>query len=396
MAAPSADLLTILPLKKAFWSNQTDLATNASEIQHNASCSLEDDALSFALILFYSVIFAVGLVGNIIALFAFLFIHQKRNSIQVYLLNVAVADLLLIFCLPFRILYHISKNTWMFGRILCKIVGTLFYMNMYISIVLLGLISLDRYIKINKSVKRPKMLTTTRSIHICCIVWALALIGFLLVVAPSLFRNEVSNSTLCFHYRNKKNAMTEAVLNYIIVIIFWTVFFLLILSYVKIAKNLLKISRKRASFPNAVKYTQTARNSFIVLIIFTICFVPYHVFRFVYITSQLQNPSCYWKGIIHTCNEVMLIFSSFNSCLDPVMYFLMSSSVRKTVLQLICRRIHGDSSLTLESTSEIKLGQYTQERLSATTLHSSSVKKKSDLIKYTDNSFSHCHFRIST
>uniref|UniRef100_A0A8C3L4H2 Probable G-protein coupled receptor 34 n=1 Tax=Chrysolophus pictus TaxID=9089 RepID=A0A8C3L4H2_CHRPC len=378
MAAPSADLLTILPHKKAFWDNQTEQTTNASEIQHDASCYLEDNALSLAFILFYSVIFVVGLVGNIIALFAFLCIHQKRNSIQVYLLNVAIADLLLIFCLPFRILYHIFNNTWMFGWILCKIVGTLFYMNMYISIVLLGLISLDRYIKINKSVKRPKMLTTSRSIHICFIVWAIALTGFSLVVVPSLFRSEISNSTLCFHYRHKKNAMTEAILNYIIVIIFWTVFLLLILSYVKIAKNLLKISRKRANFPNAVKYTQTARNSFIVLIIFTVCFVPYHMFRFVYITSQLQNPSCYWKGIIHTCNEVMLIFSSFNSCLDPVMYFLMSSSVRKTVFQLICRRIHRDSSVTLESTSEIKLGQYMQERFSTTTPHSSSVKKKSD------------------
>ncbi|NXI65243.1 GPR34 protein, partial [Anseranas semipalmata] len=381
MAAASADLLTILPHTKAFWSNQTDLATNASEIQNNASCFLEDDALSFALILFYSVIFVIGLVGNIIALFAFLCIHQKRNSIQVYLLNVAIADLLLIFCLPFRILYHVSNNTWMFGKILCKVVGTLFYMNMYISIVLLGLISLDRYIKITKSVKRPKMLTATQSIYICCAVWALALTGFLIVVTPSLFKSEVSNSTMCFHYRSKHNAMTEAVLNYIIVIIFWTVFFLLILSYVKIAKNLLKISRKRANFPNTAKYTRTARNSFIVLIIFTICFVPYHVFRFVYITSQLQDPSCYWKGIIHRSNEVMLIFSSFNSCLDPVMYFLMSRSVRKTVLQLICRRIHGDSSITLESTSEIKLGQYTQERLSTTTPYSSSVKKKSDLIK---------------
>ncbi|XP_040401445.1 probable G-protein coupled receptor 34 [Cygnus olor] len=381
MAAASADLLTILPHEKASWSNQTHLATNASEIQNNTSCFLEDDALSFALILFYSVIFVVGLAGNVIALFAFLCIHQKRNSIQVYLLNVAIADLLLIFCLPFRILYHVNNNTWMFGHILCKIVGTLFYMNMYISIVLLGLISLDRYVKITKSVKRPKMLTATQSIYICCAVWALALTGFLVVVAPSFFKSEVSNSTMCFHYRNKKNAMTEAVLNYIIVIIFWTVFFLLILSYVKIAKNLLKISRRRSNFPNAGKYTRTARNSFIVLIIFTICFVPYHIFRFVYITSQLQNTPCYWKGIIHKSNEVMLIFSSFNSCLDPVMYFLMSRTVRKTVFQLICRRIHGDSSITLESTSEIKLGQYTQERFSTTTPHSSSVKKKSDLIK---------------
>ncbi|XP_009891580.1 PREDICTED: probable G-protein coupled receptor 34 [Charadrius vociferus] len=377
MAAASADLLSPLPHKEVFWSNQTNLSINASEIQNNDSCSLDDNSLSLALIVFYSIIFVIGLVGNIVALFAFLCIHQKRNSIQVYLLNVAIADLLLIFCLPFRILYHVTENTWMFGLILCKIVGTLFYMNMYISIVLLGLISLDRYIKINKSIKRPKMLTTTRSIHICCMVWALALTGFIIVVAPSFFKSEDSNSTMCFHYRNKQNAKTEAILNYIIVVIFWIVFFLLILSYVKIAKNLLKISKKRANFPNAGKYTQTARNSFIVLIIFTICFVPYHVFRFAYITSQLQNPSCYWQEIIHKCNEVMLIFSSFNSCLDPVMYFLMSRSVRKTVFQLICRRLHGDSSLTLDSTSEIKLGQYTQERLSTTTPHSSSLKKKS-------------------
>ncbi|KAM9020255.1 putative G-protein coupled receptor 34 isoform 1-T1 [Ara ararauna] len=377
MGAASADILTIIPYKEDFWRNLTNLPINASEIQNNATCPLDDNSLSLALIVFYSIIFVVGLVGNIIALFAFMCIHQKRNSIQVYLLNVAVADLLLIFCLPFRILYHVIKNTWMFGLILCKIVGTLFYMNMYISIVLLGLISLDRYVKINKSVKRPKMLTTRRSIHICCMVWAIALTGFIIVVAPSFFKSENSNSTMCFHYRNKHNAKTEAILNYLIVIIFWIVFFLLILSYVKIAKNLLKISRKRANFPNAGKYTQTARNSFIVLIIFTICFVPYHIFRFVYITSQLQNPSCHWKEIIHKCNEVMLIFSSFNSCLDPVMYFLMSRSVRKTVFQLICRRLHGDSGLALESTSEIKLGQYTQERFSTTTPHSSSLKKKS-------------------
>lgn len=375
MAGNSADFSTSIPHKEEFWSNQTNLTTNSSEIHNDARCSLDDSSLSLALIVFYSIIFVVGLAGNIIALFAFLRIHQKRNSIQVYLLNVAVADLLLIFCLPFRILYH-ATNRWMFGKIFCKVVGTLFYMNMYISIVLLGLISLDRYIKINKSVRRPKMLTTTRSVQICCLVWAIALTGFIVVVAPSFFKTEDSNSTQCFHYRSKQNAKTEAILNYITVLIFWVVFFLLILSYVKIAKNLLKISRRRANFPNAGKYTKTARNSFIVLIIFTICFVPYHMFRFVYITSQLQTPSCYWREIIHTCNEAMLIFSSFNSCLDPVMYFLMSRSVRKTVFQLICRKLHGESSLSLESTSDIKLGQYAQERLSTTTPHSSYSRKK--------------------
>ncbi|NWX38090.1 GPR34 protein, partial [Notiomystis cincta] len=375
MATTSPDSLTSTPHKEEFWSNETNLTINASEIHPNASCFLDDNSLSFALTVFYSIIFVVGLAGNIIALFAFLCIHQKRNSIQVYLLNVAIADLLLIFCLPFRILYH-ATNRWMFSWVLCKVVGTLFYMNMYISIVLLGLISLDRYVKINKSVKRPRVLTATRSVQICCAVWAIALTGFVVVVAPSFLETAKNNSTQCFHYRSKQNAKTEAVLNYIIVLIFWVVFFLLILSYVKIGKNLLKISRRRANFPNAGKYSKTARNSFIVLIIFTVCFVPYHIFRFVYITSQLQTPSCYWMGIIHTCNEAMLIFSSFNSCLDPVMYFLMSRSVRKTVFQLICRKLHGESSLNLESTSDIKLGQNAQERFSITTPHSSYSRKK--------------------
>ncbi|KAM6140402.1 LOW QUALITY PROTEIN: putative G-protein coupled receptor 34 [Pterocles gutturalis] len=367
MAAASADLQIVLPHTDVFWSNQTNLALNASEIQNNASCLLDDNSLSLAYS-FYSTIFVAGLVGNIIALFAFLCIHQKRNSIQVYLLNVAIADLLLIFCLPFRILYHVTRNTWMFGLILCKIVGTLF--EMYISIVLLGLISLDRYVKIT-IVKRPKMLTTTRSIHICCVVWATALTGFITVSCTSFFKSKDSNSTMCFHYRNKQNAKTEAILNSIIVIIFWIVFFLLILSYVKIAQELSKISKK-SNFPTQENYTQTARNSFIVLIILHL-FCPYHMFRFVYITSQLQTPSCYWK-IIPKCNEVMLIFSSFNS-LDPVMYFLMSRS-RQTVFQLICRRLHGDSGLTL-GTSEIKLAQYTQERLLYYHSPLSSFKEKS-------------------
>ncbi|XP_067401251.1 probable G-protein coupled receptor 34 [Emydura macquarii macquarii] len=366
---------TLSEFLKVLWSNQTDQSRNiSSEITNATDCLMNESSLSLVLIVFYSIIFAIGLAGNIIALFAFLCINHKRNSIQIYLLNVAIADLLLIFCLPFRIFYHINKNTWTLGLIFCKIVGTLFYMNMYISIVLLGLISMDRYVKINKSIRRPKMLTATRSRYICCILWITAVTGLITTVAQSVKREEHS-STVCFHYRDKQNAKMEAILNYILVIIFWIVFFLLILSYVKIAANLLKISKKRADFPNAGKYSTTARNSFIVLIIFTLCFVPFHIFRFVYITSQLQDISCTWKEIIHKCNEIMLVFSSFNSCLDPVMYFLMSSSVRKTVYHLICRRLHGDSSVS-DSISEMKHGQSHRDTVTTITPHSSFLRKK--------------------
>ncbi|XP_058569425.1 probable G-protein coupled receptor 34 isoform X1 [Neofelis nebulosa] len=339
----------------------------------DTGCVMDEKLLSSVLTVSFSVIFIVGLVGNIIALYVFLGIHRKRNSIQIYLLNVAIADLLLIFCLPFRIMYHINQNKWTLNMILCRAVGTLFYMNMYISIILLGFISLDRYIKINRSIQQRKAVTTKQSIYVCCIVWTVALAGFLamIILAPKKEGHDSNNSTMCFHFRERTNAKGEAIFNLILVVMFWLIFLLIILSYIKIGKNLLRISKRRSKFPNSGKYATTARNSFIVLIIFTICFVPYHAFRFVYIFSQLNNPPCYWKEIVHKTNEIMLVFSSFNSCLDPVMYFLMSSNIRKIMCQLLSRRFQGEASRS-ESTSEFKPGYSLHDTSAAAKIQSPS------------------------
>ncbi|XP_034859172.1 probable G-protein coupled receptor 34 [Mirounga angustirostris] len=357
--------------KCSFMANRSNQLLNLSgDPNTTTACSMDEKLLSSLLTISYSVIFIVGLVGNIIALYVFLGIHRKRNSIQIYLLNVAIADLLLIFCLPFRIMYHINGNQWTLGVILCKVVGTLFYMNMYISIILLGFISLDRYIKINRSIQQRRAVTTKQSVYVCCTVWTVALAGFLTMITLTLKKGD-HNSTVCFHYREKHNAKGEAIFNYVLVVMFWLIFLLIILSYIKIGKNLLRISKRRSKFPNSGKYAKTARNSFIVLIIFTVCFVPYHAFRFVYISSQLNRPSCYWKEIIHKTNEIMLVFSSFNSCLDPVMYFLMSSNIRKIMCQLLSRRFQGEASRS-ESTSEFKPGYSLHDTSAATKIQSTS------------------------
>nr|AAZ99228.1 G-protein-coupled receptor 34 splice variant [Homo sapiens]AAZ99229.1 G-protein-coupled receptor 34 splice variant [Homo sapiens] len=311
---------------------------NFSATPNVTTCPMDEKLLSTVLTTSYSVIFIVGLVGNIIALYVFLGIHRKRNSIQIYLLNVAIADLLLIFCLPFRIMYHINQKQWTLGVILCKVVGTLVFMK--------------------------------QSIYVCCIVWMLALGGFLTMIILTLKKGG-HNSTMCFHYRDKHNAKGEAIFNFILVVMFWLIFLLIILSYIKIGKNLLRISKRRSKFPNSGKYATTARNSFIVLIIFTICFVPYHAFRFIYISSQLNVSSCYWKEIVHKTNEIMLVLSSFNSCLDPVMYFLMSSNIRKIMCQLLFRRFQGEPSRS-ESTSEFKPGYSLHDTSVAVKIQSSS------------------------
>ncbi|KAG8450500.1 hypothetical protein GDO86_002962 [Hymenochirus boettgeri] len=320
---------------------------------NDSECAMDEITLSIALAVVYIIIFVIGLLGNGLAIYVFVCLQSKRNSVQVYLINTAIADLLLIICLPFRITYHLSHK-WKLGAVFCKVVGNIFYMNMYMSIVLLGLISMDRYVKVKKSQRRHKVSNKKCSIWVCCLLWAIAVTSVFFLITTQSIKGQL-NSNLCFQYTDRKDAIWQAVFNYFLVVVFWIVFLLLILSYLKISKKLFKISRERSHLPNAGKYSCTAQKSFFVLIIFSLCFAPYHTFRIVYITSQLQKISCRWMNTFHKTNEIMLVFSALNSCLDPVMYFLLSSSIRKTVFQLL-RRASRDSGRSESNTSELHQG----------------------------------------
>ncbi|XP_019129992.1 probable G-protein coupled receptor 34 isoform X1 [Larimichthys crocea] len=317
-------------------------------------------ALQIPLAVLYSIIFILGLVGNLVALWVFFCVHSKKNSVRVFLINVAFADLLLVVCLPFRILYHSQGNVWSLGPTVCKVVGTLFYMNMYISVTLLGLISVDRYLKINRGTGVQYRLQSTRwSTILCAVIWIVAIALTLVLLMSNnhsqmnrlvtplikliyllhitvLFKNpNVFLASRCFHYKQLQNAKWKAYINIFLVVGFWLVFISLVVSYGKIALKLLRTSHEKPDLPNAQHYARTAKKSFFILFLFTVCFVPYHMVRVFYIKTQITDSSCFWQGVADKANEVALLFSALNSCLDPIMYFLLSSSVRKEVLRLV-------------------------------------------------------------
>ncbi|KAG7256003.1 hypothetical protein CRUP_038700 [Coryphaenoides rupestris] len=310
--------------------------------------------LRIVLTLFYSLFFVLGLAGNLLALWVFLRSRSKKNSVHVLLINVALADLLLVACLPFRVWYHgVGRDHWELGATMCHVVGNFFYMNMYMSITLLGLISVDRYLKISRGgtaamqsgwrSKRLPLLPAGLaacgwSTLACAFIWVLALGLSLLFIFSKQVRDEEEHER-CFQYKQLRNAMWKGYVNLMLVLLFWVTYGAMVASYVKIAHKLLRMSREKPDLPNALRYARTAKKSFFILFLFTVCFVPYHVVRVFYVVTQITDSSCYWRGVADQANEVVLLLSALNSCLDPIMYFLLSSSVRKQVMQLL----HGAS-----------------------------------------------------
>ncbi|XP_028848080.1 putative G-protein coupled receptor 34b isoform X2 [Denticeps clupeoides] len=312
--------------------NTTSTIASFGTTNKSTNCTVEDISLGISLGVLYSLIFLIGLVGNVLALWVFLCIHKKKNSIYFLLVNVAMADLLLVVCLPFRVIYHLRGNKWSLGPTLCRVIGNMFYMNMYISITLLGLISIDRYLKIHRCKSRRKFLRGSWSVVICGITWAVALGCTIVMISTP---EQMPNKEKCFHYRQTEKLNMDTWIKIFLVILFWLVYAALVVSYRKITIWLSKASKKKPDLPNAHKYSQTARKSFFVLFLFTLCFVPYHIVRIFYIISQISKTTCHWQNVADKANEVALVISTFNSCLDPAMYFLLCSSVRRTTKEAL-------------------------------------------------------------
>ncbi|XP_015246031.1 PREDICTED: probable G-protein coupled receptor 34 [Cyprinodon variegatus] len=320
-------------------------------------------SLSVPLAGFYMLFFVLGLLGNLFALWVFLFVHSRHNSVRVFLINCAVADLVLLACLPFRVFYHLNGDKWELGQVACKLVGNAFYMNMYMSITLLGLISLDRYVRLKgRGQGRQTIWRRLRGRGqlwgwvVCGSVWSMFLVGTLVMITT---KEDKKDENHCFQYKKRRNVAWKAYVNGGLVLLFWLVFILLVISYAKIASQLLQLSQNRPELPNAQRYKKTAKKSFFVLFLFTVCFAPYHAFRPVYILSQMSSEDdCNYLKMVDRTNEIMLLLSTFNSCLDPVMYFLLSGSVRRTALKVIGHRFGNHLPFLQEGTYNSSTMEY--------------------------------------
>ncbi|XP_037082209.1 orexin receptor type 2-like [Pollicipes pollicipes] len=97
------------------------------------------------LIVCHLVVFVVGLMGNALVCIAVLRNHTMRTVTNIFIVNLAVADfLVLLFCLPPTVTVDVTQ-TWFFGSVACKVITSLQWMSAAVSVLTLTVISLDRW-----------------------------------------------------------------------------------------------------------------------------------------------------------------------------------------------------------------------------------------------------------
>ena len=77
-----------------------------------------EKVVSIVVPIFFSIIVFVGFVGNLLVVLVVTFNKQMRNTTNLLIMNLAVADLLfIIFCVPFSATAYAFPHNWPFGNI---------------------------------------------------------------------------------------------------------------------------------------------------------------------------------------------------------------------------------------------------------------------------------------
>ncbi|XP_053330026.1 cysteinyl leukotriene receptor 1 [Spea bombifrons] len=298
---------------------------NATHSSLNTTCSINDfrnQVYSTA----YSMFTLFGLIGNSFALFVLLKTYRQRTAFHIYMLNLAISDLLFIFTLPLRVVYYVHKGRWYFGDFLCRISSYVFYVNLYCSIFILTAMSVTRFLAIVFPVKSLKYVSERKAKWTCAAIWIFVTVTSSPFLMTGSSFDKSDNKTKCFEPpRNPQNLIA---LNYFSLIVGFVIPFTIILvCYTLIIRTLMKNSMQKqiASRKKAI------RMIIIVMAVFFLSFMPYHIQRTVHLHFIQESKTCEEKLTAQKSVVITLSLAAANCCFDPLLYFFSGENFRRRI-----------------------------------------------------------------
>lgn len=286
----------------------------------------------------------VGGVGNLAVVWIYLnFQRRLKTMTDMYLLNLAVADLLFLVTLPMWAAEALQG--WTFGSTLCKVNSALYKVNLFSSMLLLTCISVDRYVVIVQATKAQNSQLERRriSLLVCLGVWLLAL---LLAVPELVFSTtaEAGSQQYCRmvfppHLGNRTKIL---VLSLQVSMGFCLPFIVMAFCYSVIIGRLLKTR-------NFQKH-KAMRVILAIVVAFVVSQLPYNGVLVMEAAqaSNMTMTDCEEQKRFDTVGQVLKSLAYTHACLNPFLYAFVGVRFRRDMVKLLrCDRRHPANKIQL-------------------------------------------------
>ncbi|NXJ01538.1 GPR35 protein, partial [Psophia crepitans] len=265
----------------------------------------------------YIPVLLLGMLLNVLALWVFCCKLSKWTETRVYMVNLAVADCLLLFTLPFKTLSHFHQMNvggW------CLVLEGGYFINRLMSISIITVVAADRYLAIKYPLKAKVLRSPLKAAFTSGFLWTV------IICVISLIKKveDRKDDKLCF----EKSSVKPSVITLCGIIIGFFIP-LIILSYCSI-QVIAELMRKKNE--NCHKEKLLKKAVYIVsanLAVFIVCFLPLylgHLLRFI-----MDSTSTDCSAIQRVNNFVHLtsVLANTNCCLDAICYYFVNKEFKE-------------------------------------------------------------------
>ena len=293
-----------------------------NSIPYNANFCLPHHpprAASVTLSLFYTALLVFSTLGNILALYLACQKDKKINSTGVYLVHLAVSDLLFALALPGKITYYALDFSWPFGEALCRLTAFIFYVNTYGGIYLMTCVSVDRYLAVVRTQQCPRLRSAGRVRLVCVAVWALAFLQTAPLLLVSMTK-PVAGKLSCMEYVSIEGVPWLPFM----VLVACAISFcgpvgIILFCYMKITLKLCRTARDNPLTSQKGHPRRACLLTLVVLVTVVVCFSPYHLNVIQFMVREVLRPSsCPEQRAFKLSLQLTVSLMNMNCGIDPI------------------------------------------------------------------------------
>lgn len=313
------------------------------EIQWNLTedCSLSVSGPTF-LIIAYSAVMAVGLVGNSCLVFVITRHKEMHNVTNIFIVNLSCSDILLcIVCMPVTIIYTLMDR-WILGDALCKLSPFIMCISVTVSIFSLVLIAMERYqLIVHPTGWKPVVAQSYLAVAVTWIVACLISVPYLSYSVLTMpFQNlsvPFRDHLVCMEdwpSNEERRAYTTSLLvfQYILPLVLIMVCYLHV--YLRLRRRKDMVERGRNATQKKTKGSTRINAMLIaIVVLFAISWLPLNVFNTVFDWNHEAMPHCGHNVIFSFCH----LMAMTSSCVNPIIYGFLNSNFQKQLKSTLLR-----------------------------------------------------------
>ncbi len=249
---------------------------------------------------------------------------------NILLLNLVVSSLIFMSSLPFVGVY-MQLSYWVFGKVMCKIVGSVYYLGFYSSVLFLTLLTFDRHLAVVYSLGASRVRNRSYAVVSCFVVW---LVSGLACIKPMIlhttFFYQLDNKTYCQEYPVDLpdiNVKHLRAYGFYLQIFLFLIFPLVVIIYCYVRIAITVISSR------IVTKFKTVRLIFIIVLLFFMCWTPFNIV----LLMHDEASTCEEARKIGYALQVTRILAYIYFCISPIFYTFVGRKFQNYFRQLLVK-----------------------------------------------------------